>query len=81
MVVRKLSIALDEPLAAAAEDRAHTAELSLSAWIARAVERELAVEDGLAAVAEWETERGPLTPEELDAAARSLLAAGAHRRS
>jgi hypothetical protein len=35
-----------------------------------AARRALRVRDGLAAVAEWEAEHGPLTPAELDAARR-----------
>jgi hypothetical protein len=42
--------------------------LSLSAWLTRAAEKALAIEDGLAAVAEWQAEHGALTPAELAAA-------------
>ncbi|GMU68679.1 MAG: hypothetical protein AMXMBFR37_10110 [Steroidobacteraceae bacterium] len=68
MSVRKLSVALDEQVAAAAAASAERRGLSLSAWLNRAAERTLAVEDGLAAVAEWEAEHGALTAAELAAA-------------
>jgi hypothetical protein len=68
MVVRKLSIALDEHIAAAAADAAEREGLSLSAWISAALTETLAIEAGLAAVAEWESEHGAFTPEEIAAA-------------
>jgi hypothetical protein len=68
MGVKKLSVALDERVAAAASASAERQGLSLSAWLNRAAGNALAIEDGLAAVAEWEAEQGALTPEELRAA-------------
>jgi hypothetical protein len=68
MGVKKLSVALDDRVARAASASAERQGLSLSAWLNRAAENALAIEDGLAAVAEWEAEQGPLTPEELRAA-------------
>jgi hypothetical protein len=47
-------------LAAAAEEG-----LSVSAWMTAAARRALLLRDGLAAVAEWEAEHGPLTDSEL----------------
>jgi hypothetical protein len=75
MGVKKLSIALDERIAAAAAASAERQGLSLSAWVNRAAENALAIEDGLAAVAEWENEHGPLSAEELAAADAVLDAA------
>jgi hypothetical protein len=46
--------------------------ISVSAWMTDAARRALVVRDGLAAVAEWETQHGALTAEELDAARRRL---------
>jgi hypothetical protein len=46
--------------------------VSLSAWLNEAAATALAIEDGLAAVAEWEQEHGPLSAEELAAADRLL---------
>jgi hypothetical protein len=75
MGVKKLSIALDERVAEAAAASAERHGLSLSAWLNRAAERALAVEDGLAAVAEWEAEHGAFTAEEIAAADAVLDAA------
>lgn len=72
MSVRKLSVALEEHVAEAAAASAERHGLSLSAWLNRAAENALAVEDGLAAVAEWEAEQGALTAEELAAADAAL---------
>ena len=75
MGVKKLSIALDERVAAAAAASAERHGLSLSAWLNRAAENSLAIEDGLAAVAEWEAEHGAFTGEEIAAADAVLDAA------
>ena len=61
----KLAITVDSDVhqrvvAAAAEDG-----LSVSAWMTEAARRRLLVRDGLAAVAEWEADNGPLTEQEL----------------
>jgi hypothetical protein len=68
MGVRKLSVALEETVAERAAASAEQQGLSLSAWLSQAAHRALAIEDGLAAVAEWEREYGALTDEELEAA-------------
>ena len=65
MTVRKLSVALDESVAAKAADVAERRGLSLSAWLNAAAERALLLEQGLARVAEWEAEHGELSAEEL----------------
>lgn len=78
MPVKKLSIALEEHVADAAAKSAERQGLSLSAWLNRAAENALAIEDGLAAVAEWEAEHGALTAEEL-AAADAVLDGGTGR--
>jgi hypothetical protein len=74
-----LSIALDERVAEAASRAAAAAGLSLSAWMTRAAAHELAVQDGLAAVAEWEAEHGALTADELAEADRLLNRGSAGR--
>ena len=53
-------------------DAAEAEGKSVSAWLTEAARRALLLQDGLAAVAEWEAERGRLTPSEL-AAARSRI--------
>ncbi|HEX6418581.1 MAG TPA: hypothetical protein VFZ77_08785 [Acidimicrobiales bacterium] len=72
MTVRKLSIALDDRVAAAAAEAAERSGLSLSAWLNHAAENALAIEAGLDAVREWEAEHGALTADELAAADRTL---------
>lgn len=64
----KLAITVDPEvhervLAAASEEG-----LSVSAWMTAAARRALLLRDGLAAVAEWEAEHGPLTDSELRSA-------------
>ena len=80
MGVRKLSVALEEQVAEAAAASAERHGLSLSAWLNRAAQNALAVEEGLAAVAEWEAEHGALTAEELAAADAALGGSSATTR-
>ena len=65
MSVRKLSVALEESVAASASRAAQTAGVSLSAWLSRAAEHQLALERGRRAVVAWERDHGALTAEEL----------------
>jgi hypothetical protein len=76
MAVKKLSVALDESVAAGAASAAEMHGVSLSAWINAAAERALVVEAGLAAVRSWEAEHGELTADEL-AWADAVLDTGA----
>ena len=59
--VKKLSISLDESVAERAASAAASHGVSLSAWLNAAAERAIRVEDGLAAVREWEQEPGELS--------------------
>ena len=72
MAVKKLSIALDPDVADAAASAAENSGQSLSAWLNDGARTRLRVEDGLAAIAEWEAEQGPLTAEERAEADRQL---------
>lgn len=65
-------MALDDSVAAAAAEAAAAAGVSLSAWLNRAAENELAIGRGLAAVSEWEAEHGALTVQELAVADKLL---------
>ena len=65
MAVKKLSVALDESVAESAASAAAASGLSLSAWLNDAAERAIRIEEGLAAVREWELEHGELSPEAL----------------
>jgi hypothetical protein len=76
---RKLSIALDESVAAAAKEAAARRGVSLSAWLNQASVSALRIEDGLRGVAEWEAENGPPSEEELAKADAVLDAAGIGR--
>ncbi len=78
MTVRKLSIALDESVAAKAADAAEHRGISLSAWLNAAAERALVLEAGLDAVRAWEAEHGDLTLDELTWA-DGVLGTGAGR--
>ena len=84
MPVQKVSISLDEQVLLAAKQSAERRGMSLSAWLndvsERALETEARIEDGLAGVAEWEAENGPITPQELAEADAILNAAGVGRR-
>jgi hypothetical protein len=75
VTARKLSVALEEPVARAAKQAADRRGISLSAWMNEASRNALSIESGLAAVAEWEAEHGPLTSAELAAADAVLDAA------
>jgi hypothetical protein len=72
VTVKKLSIALDGEVAAAAGRAAARSGQSLSAWLNDAAENALAIERGLEAVREWEAENGAFTAEELAEADRVL---------
>jgi predicted transcriptional regulator len=74
MATRKVTITLDEDLVEAMARTARETGVPLSRMIASAAEREMRRRIGLAAVAEWETEHGAFTPDEL-AAARAEMAA------
>ncbi|WP_420437024.1 hypothetical protein [Candidatus Poriferisodalis sp.] len=65
MAVKKLSVSLDESVAERAASAAASHGVSLSAWLNAAAERAIRIEDGLAAVREWEAEHGELSVEEL----------------
>ena len=75
MTVKKLSVAMEPSVADRAARAAQRHGLSLSAWLNAAAVRALTVEEGLAAVREWEDEHGEATTEEL-VWADSILDAG-----
>ena len=66
--VRKLSVALDDEVAAQVARAAKRAGVRVSAWLNHAAENELAIEAGFGAVRESEADHGMLTAEELAAA-------------
>jgi hypothetical protein len=76
----KLAVTVDAEVHSKVLDAAEAEGKSVSAWITEAARRALLVRDGLAAVAEWETEHGALTPEELSAARRRIEPKAIRRR-
>jgi hypothetical protein len=72
MAVEKITISLDPELAASIRAEAEAAGTSVSAWITRSLQRERRRKAFFEALADWESEYGPITPEELAAARRRL---------
>ncbi|MEX2621962.1 MAG: hypothetical protein WD250_17245 [Egibacteraceae bacterium] len=83
MAVKKVSVALDPDVAEAAASAAQARGQSLSSWLNEAARSQLRIEQGLAAVREWEHEHGGLTDDERAAAHGTLkrLLARPSRRS
>ncbi|MGH9086929.1 MAG: hypothetical protein ACRDYZ_02285 [Acidimicrobiales bacterium] len=71
-MVTKRSVSLADEVARAVEAAAKEDGVSFSAWLSSAAERQLRVRRGLRGVAQWESEAGSLTAEEL-AAGEALL--------
>ena len=78
--MRKVSVYLDEEVAAEAALAADRHGVSLSKWLNAAAERGLIIERGLTAIAEWEAEEGPPSEEALAWADSVLDRAGVARR-
>lgn len=76
----KLAITVDPDVHARVVAAAAADGVSVSAWMTAAARRALLLRDGLAAVAEWEAEQGPLTTQELADARQRLNADRAERR-
>lgn len=72
MPVKKVSVALDPDVAAAASAAAERQGQSLSAWLNEAARNRLRIGRGVAAVAEWEQVHGPLTDSERATADHTL---------
>jgi hypothetical protein len=64
----KLAVTVDRDVHAKVVRAAREDRVSISAWMTDAARRSLRIRDGLAAIAEWEAEHGPLTNRELDEA-------------
>lgn len=69
----KLAISVDRDVHAKVLKAAEAEGVSVSAWMTAAARRALRLRDGLAGVAEWEAEHGPLTQAELDAARHRIV--------
>jgi hypothetical protein len=83
MAVKKISVALDPDVAAAAASAADAHGQSLSAWLNDAARSRLVIESGRQAVTAWQTEHAELTVEERASAEALLddLLGAARRRS
>ena len=68
----KLAITVDRDVHSRIVEAAEAEGASISAWITRAARQALRIREGLAAVAEWEAEHGPLTEVELQEARERL---------
>jgi hypothetical protein len=67
----KLAITIDPDVHAQVVATAAARHMSISAWMTEAARRALKLDDGLLAIAEWEAEHGPFTPEEIEEARTS----------
>ncbi|MGQ0465745.1 MAG: hypothetical protein ACT4QG_10545 [Sporichthyaceae bacterium] len=76
----KLAITVDPDVHERVVAAAAAAGVSVSAWMTDAARRRLRIDDGLAAVAEWEVEHGALTEAELAAARARVVGALPARR-
>jgi hypothetical protein len=76
----KLAITVDRTVHAKVLDAAEADGLSVSAWMTAAARHALLVRDGLSAVAEWETEHGAFTEQELESARRRVTKASRRTR-
>lgn len=80
----KRSVSLPPDLAKAIDAAAEASGTSFSAWIAETASHRLRLEAGRRAVAEWESDHGPLSEQELAeglARARELLGRTTAKRS
>jgi hypothetical protein len=80
----KRSVSLPPELAKAIDKAAAESGTSVSAWLAETAAHRIRLEAGRRGVAEWESENGPLTPEEIAdglARARDLLGRSRASRS
>lgn len=70
----KLAITVEPDVHARVVEAASDEGVSISAWFTEAARRALLVRDGLAAVAEWETDHGAFSEAELEEARRTVAA-------
>ncbi|WP_131787733.1 hypothetical protein [Protofrankia symbiont of Coriaria ruscifolia] len=72
MAVAKVSVSLNERVLTAARAAAAAEGISLSAWISRLIDHHIGIQEGLAAVREYEAEHGPIPEEDRENARRVL---------
>lgn len=76
MSVSRLSISVTPEVEKAIRHAAERAGLTVSAWLARTAERVAKIEDGLAAMAEWEADYGPISAQAQREARQALIEDG-----
>ncbi len=81
MAVAKVSVSLDERVLTAARAAATAKGVSLSAWMSQVIDHHIGIQEGLAAVREYEAEHGPIPPDALRRADEILDRLGVGRRS
>jgi hypothetical protein len=77
MATKKVTVTLPTDLIDEVNAAAAKAGVPVSRLVSSALERELRRRIGLAIVAEWEAEHGPITPAEMAAARAKMAAADA----
>lgn len=80
MTTKKITITLPEETLKRISSLARAEGLPLSTYLTKLAEHRVRIEDGLAAMREWEAEYGAFTPEELDRAAARIEQAEMRRR-
>ena len=72
MSTERLTVSFDDDLALAVRAAADSDERNVSAWLANAARRQLATRGLADVVAEWESQHGTFTAEELELARQRL---------
>lgn len=72
MATKKITITLPEETLARLREAATTAGLPLSTYITQVTEHHARIQDGLAALFEWEMAAGPVSDEDLARADREI---------
>ena len=80
MATRKVTITIDEAVLATLRSLAEQAGLPLSTYVTRAAEHHARIQDGLAAMREWEQEHGAFTEDEIAEADAAIAEAKAAAR-
>lgn len=81
MSTSKVTITIDDDVLATLRRLAAEAGLPLSTYVTRAAEHHARIQDGLAAMREWQEEHGAFTEEEIAEARAALDAAEAAARA
>jgi hypothetical protein len=80
VATKKVTITLPVDVVDRVTVLAGEAGLPVSTYITRIAEHHIRIQDGLAAMREWEAEHGPLTDEELTQADERIAGALTHQR-